>query len=279
MKLRYGGYRTPAAQVKPRTSANAAASPMMKQQMMISLGGKTRYAAPRGEDRPTDNLLLRGPMTMLTVPEEFLLLTLKDEDGGFVDIPLEYQRAGFVGAAIMELALQGRLDNDLSRVWVVDKTPTGDSSLDPVLARLSAPGFDPSADNLVNQLIELGDPVREQALKRLCDKKILVETEGRLLWFLKTRRYPAIGGKEMREVKLRLLEVLLRDGLPDPRDCCLMSLAETCGIIRQIVPQSELKLARERVAKFSKMELIGQNVNHYIEIFERAMALATPAHM
>ena len=78
---------------------------------------------------------------------------------------------------------------------------------------------------------------------------------------------------------VRLLEVLLSDGLPDPRDCCLMSLAETCGIIRQIVPQSELKQARERIAKFSKMELIGQNVNHYIEIFERAMALATPAHM
>jgi hypothetical protein len=73
--------------------------------------------------------------------------------------------------------------------------------------------------------------------------------------------------------------VLLRDALPDPRDVCLMSLAETCGIIRQIVPQSELKLARERIAKFSKMELIGQNVNRYIELFERAMAMATPAHM
>ena len=216
---------------------------------------------------------------MLTVPEEFLLLTLKDEDGGFVDIPLEYQRAGFVGAAIIELALEGRLDNDPDRVWVVDKTPTGNASLDPVLAKLSAPDFDHSAENMINQLIDLGDTVRSQALARLCEKKILVETEGRLLWFLKTRRYPAIDGKEIREVKLRLLEVLLRDGLPDPRDVCLMSLAETCGIIRQIVPASELKLARERIAKFSKMELIGQNVNHYIEIFERAMAMATPAHM
>jgi hypothetical protein len=216
---------------------------------------------------------------MLTVPEEFLLLTLKDEDGGFVDIPLEYQRAGFVGAAIMELGLVGRLDSDLDRIWVVDKTPTGNSSLDPVLAKLSAPDFDHNAENLINQLIELGDTVREQSLARLCDKKILVETEGRLLWVLKTRRYPAIDGREIREVKLRLLEVLLRDGLPDPRDVCLMSLAETCGIIRQIVPASELKLARERIATFSKMELIGQNVNHYIEIFERAMAMATPAHM
>jgi hypothetical protein len=216
---------------------------------------------------------------MLTVPEEFLLLTLKDEDGGFVDIPLEYQRAGFLGAAIMELGLRGRLDSDLNRVWVVSNTPTGDQSLDPVLARLAAADFDSSADNLINQLIEMGDTVRAHALTRLCDKKILVETEGRLLWFLKTRRYPAVDGKEIREVKLRLLEVLLRDGLPDPRDVCLMSLAETCGIIRQIVPASELKVARDRIAKFSKMELIGQNVNHYIELFERAMAMATPAHM
>jgi len=216
---------------------------------------------------------------MLTVPEEFLLLTLKDEDGGFVDIPLEYPRAGFVGAAIMELALQGRLDSGLDRAWVVNKTPTGDASLDPVLAKLGAAGFDNNAENLINQLIELGDTVRTASLERLCAKKILVETEGRLLWFLKTRRYPAVDGKEIREVKLRLLEVLLRDALPDPRDVCLMSLAETCGIIRQIVPQSELKLARERIAKFSKMELIGQNVNRYIELFERAMAMATPAHM
>ena len=72
---------------------------------------------------------------------------------------------------------------------------------------------------------------------------------------------------------------MLRDGLPDPRDVCLMSLAETCGIIRQIVPASELKVARERIAKFSKMELIGQNVSHYIELFERAMAVAAHAHM
>ena len=214
---------------------------------------------------------------MLTVPEEFLLLTLKDEGGTFVDIPVEYQRAGFVGAAVMELALQGRLDSDISRVWVVDGILTGDASLDTVLTRLAAPEFDSNADNLISQLIECGDVVRQQALARLCDKKILVETEGRLLWFLKTRRYPPMDGRETREVKLRLLEVLLRDGLPGPRDVCLMSLAETCGIIRQIVPASELKAVRERIAKYSKMELIGQNVNHYIAVFERAIAMATAA--
>ena len=71
--------------------------------------------------------------------------------------------------------------------------------------------------------------------------------------------------------------MLLRDSLSDPRDCCLLSLAETCGIIRQIVPQSELKLARERVSRFSKMDLIGQNVRRYIRIFGRSMASALAA--
>lgn len=209
---------------------------------------------------------------MLTVPEEFLLLTLKDENGGFVDIRYENLRAGFVGAAIMELGLQGRLDSDLDRVWVVDKTPTGDAGLDIVLSGLSAPDFKGEAERVLGQLVGLGGQVRTEALQALCAKNILVETEGRLLWLLKTRRYPVIDGQEIREVKLRLLDVLLRDVLPSPRDVCLMSLAETCGIIAQIVPASELTIARERIAKFAKMELIGQNVNTYILMFERALA-------
>ena len=70
---------------------------------------------------------------MLSVPEEFLLLTLKDEGGAFVDLPAESRRAGFVGATLMELALQDRLDYDNTQVWLVDETQTGSHSLDPVL--------------------------------------------------------------------------------------------------------------------------------------------------
>lgn len=209
---------------------------------------------------------------MLSVPEEFLLLTLKDENGGFVDITVEHLRAGFVGAAIMELGLLGRIDSDPARVWVVDPTPTGDPTLDLVLSRLADPAFDTSVGRLLYQLVELGAEVRAQSLKRLTEKQVLVETEGRLLWLLKTRRYPVVDGKEIREVKLRLLEVLLGDSLPGPRDVCLMSLAESCGIIAQIVPTSEIARSRDKIEKFARMELIGQNVRHYITLFEQALA-------
>lgn len=211
---------------------------------------------------------------MLSVPEEFLLLTLKDEGGAFVDLPAESRRAGFVGATLMELALQDRLDYDNTQVWLVDETPTGSRSLDPVLTRLSNPLFSKQSEHLISRLVDLGDSVREACLNRLCEKGILVETEGRFRWLLKARRYPMTDGREIREVKLRLLEVLLHDGLPDPRDVCLMSLVETCGFTGQIVERSDLALAESRIAKFSKMELVGQDSRRYLEILSRSMVLA-----
>ena len=211
---------------------------------------------------------------MLSVPEEFLLLTLKDEGGAFVDLPVESRRAGFVGATLMELALQDRLDYDNEQIWLVDETPTGSDSLDPVLTRLSNPLFSKRSEHLISRLVDLGDLVREASLKNLCERGILVETEGRFLWLLKTRRYPITNGREIREVKLRLREVLLHDGLPDPRDVCLMSLLETCGLTGQIVEHSDLALAQSRIAMFSKMELVGQDSRRYLEILSRSMVLA-----
>lgn len=211
---------------------------------------------------------------MLSVPEEFLLLTLKDEGGAFVDLPAESRRVGFVGATLMELALQDRLDYDNTQVWLVDETPTGSRSLDAVLTRLSNPLFSKQSEHLISRLVDLGDSVREACLNTLCERGILVETEGRFRWLLKARRYPMTDGREIREVKLRLLEVLLHDELPDPHDVCLMSLVETCGLTGQIVEQSDLALAESRIAKFSMMELVGQDSRRYLDFLSRSMVLA-----
>ena len=53
-----------------------------------------------------------------------------------------------------------------------------------------------------------------------------------------------------------------------------MSLVETCGLTGQIVEQSDLALAESRIAKFSKMELVGQDSRRYLEILSRSMVLA-----
>jgi Golgi phosphoprotein 3 len=212
---------------------------------------------------------------MLTIPEEFLLLTIRDDNGGFIDISHDALRAGFVGAAIMELALQNRLDSDLDRIVIVDKTPTGEPCVDLVLEKITSAGFELDAAKLVGQLIRLGSHIRELALDRLVERKILAKAEGRVFWFLKTRRYPVIEGKELAEVKHRLMDVLLNDQLPDPRDVCLISLAEASHILREIVPAVDLPRASKRMSQLSKMDLIGQNVSSYITIYREALLYAT----
>jgi hypothetical protein len=203
---------------------------------------------------------------MLTIPEEFLLLMTKDDDGGFISLAPEAEAAAFVGAAVMELALRDRIDSDLQRIWVVDAKPTGERGIDLILARMASPGFDAASDRLIDQLVGYGSQERELALERLCERSILKREEGRILWLLKSRRYPVIDGKEIREAKLRLLEILLKDEIPGPRDVCLLSLAESCDLIRELVPPFELKRATERLAAVAKMDLIGQSVSNYIKI-------------
>lgn len=208
---------------------------------------------------------------MLTIPEEFLLLTVADEDGGFVEMAPEAVSAGFIGAAIMELALANRIDSDLDRVWIHDRTPLGEPCVDTLLQALAAPDFDLDASRLIEQLLSAGDRVRALALERVCARGILQEKEGRLLWFRKARRYPVIDGREIREVKLRLLDVLLQEVIPDPRDLCLLSLADSCGLFPRIIPADALDLVAARFASLARMELIGLNVSRYIRIFRETL--------
>ena len=101
---------------------------------------------------------------MMTVPEQFLLLTLDTETGEFLKLPEAYNSAAFAGAALMELALAGRIDSDLDRVWVVDPAVTGDAALDPVLSAMSAAGAPSNVERFVEKLVPMGAQVREAAL-------------------------------------------------------------------------------------------------------------------
>jgi hypothetical protein len=79
---------------------------------------------------------------MLGFAEEILLLQLDDTHGRFIDLPLSAADVVLAGAALMELALDNRVDSDLKHLILVDRTPTGDDILDDVLERLgqAAPG-------------------------------------------------------------------------------------------------------------------------------------------
>lgn len=209
---------------------------------------------------------------MLTTVEDFVLLALDARTGDFRGINAEYLHAGLIGAAVMELALQGRIDSDVDKAWVIDTKPTGDGTLDPVMAEMARPGFPPQIEQVIGRLMPLGDTVQEAALARLCGKGVLERSEMRSLLLKKVTRYSVKDGRSLAETQGRLRELLTGDGLPDPRDVCLITLAKTCGLMDQLVSPEELQPAMDRVSRFASLDLIGQNVRRYLYLFERDVA-------
>ena len=210
----------------------------------------------------------------LRFAEEITLLMLNDEDGEFVRVPGWSLQCAFAGAVLMDLALENRLDTDLKRLVLIDPTPLGDDILDPVLARIAQATETHDARHWVEHIADYVEEIREGALAGLVKRGILRREEDRFLWVFKSRRYPIVDGEAEREVKLRIMEVLFGNEIPDPRDIVLICLADACGILRELLSARELERASERIEQVRKLDLIGQAVSKAVWDIQSSIALA-----
>ena len=213
---------------------------------------------------------------MLRFAEEVLLLLLHDDNGKFARVPEWSLRYALGGGVLMDLALENRIDTDVEKLVLIDPTPVGDSLLDPLLEEIAAAEESHDARYWVEVAAGHAWEIREEALARLIERGILQQREDRFLWVLSSRRYPVVDGKAERELKLRIMEVLFSDALPDPRDIVIIGLADACGIFKELLAERELDLVAERIGQVRKMDLIGQAVSSAIWDIETAVAAAMP---
>jgi Golgi phosphoprotein 3 len=200
---------------------------------------------------------------MLSFPEEIVLLLLDETKGEFLPLPESVFAIVMSGAALMDLALQNRIDTDLEKLMLVDRTPLGDDILDDVLAGLSGICGQQSEAAIGEALSDAAldaEEYRALALRRLIKRGILKEQNGRHLWVFRTRRYPVIDDSEQQEVRARLRQILLSEDIPDPRDIVLVCLVDACALMGFVLGQDELEAATPRIEQLRKMDLIGQAV-------------------
>ena len=197
---------------------------------------------------------------MLSFVEEIVLLMLDDEKGNFVAMPLSSVNTVIAGAALMDLALHNRIDTDLEKLVVTDKTPTGDDILDDVLARLAEATEPLTVSLAIESITAYTDPYQQRALTRLIGRGILREENGRFLWVFHTRRYPVVDDTEEREVKARLRQLVLTEEIPDPRDVVMVCLLNACELFDLVLNSNELDAAMPRIEQLGRMDLIGQAV-------------------
>ncbi len=203
---------------------------------------------------------------------------LDDTDGTFARVPRASLDYSLAGGVLMDLALENRIDTDLDRLIVLDATPLGDSLLDPTLADIgSHEGGD--ARFWVQRTANRADEIRQEALVRLVDHGILEEREERFLWVFRSRRYPLLQGEAEREVKLRIMEVLFSDAIPDPRDVVIIALAHACGIFDRLLSRQELENVSARIEQVRKLDLISQAMSQVILDLELSIASYVQPHL
>jgi golgi phosphoprotein 3 len=211
----------------------------------------------------------------LTLADEIVVLMLHDDTGAIRSACAGVANIAIAGGILMELALLDRIDTDLTSLFIVDPGPVGDKLLDQALRQIAAEPQKRSSGWWIERLgLHSGDLSR-RVLARLVEAGILRVEDQQFLWMFSRRAYPQRTGREEREAKARLMSVIFDDALPTPRDTLLVSLADSTGILDQMLTSKELSKVSKRIAEVVALEEISRSVRAVAS--SRRVALAAGA--
>ena len=201
--------------------------------------------------------------------EELILLMLDEQSGYLEMVPSWDFSCVIAGAIIADLALEFRIDTDLDSLHLIDAKPTGDSTLDPTLKDISESRGTFSTQYWIEKNTSRSEDIVTVTLDRLVEKGIL-EHEAGDFWSLsrsvsRTKTYPTVDGSSREEAKSRILNVILNDIIPDPRDVILICLMHACGGFKLILSEEDYQEKIERIEMLASMDLVGQSISKAVK--------------
>lgn len=211
---------------------------------------------------------------MLTMLEEIVLLAI-DERTGRLRAGREFGAAyALTGAVFFDLALAKKIDTDLEEIRIIDRTPTGNPTIDRFLAELSAHPQLTTVAACIEMMFHRRGNLEGEALRSLTAQGILRHEKSKMLWIIEVERFPLVDQRPQRHVKLRLAEAILGDGIPETRDIMLVSIAEPCGLLGYVLSDAELENRRERIRMLCNLETIGRKVGEAIVELDKNIRIA-----
>ncbi|MFZ6028873.1 MAG: GOLPH3/VPS74 family protein [Chloroflexota bacterium] len=212
---------------------------------------------------------------MLTLYEEFFLISIDDYTGMVASRAAETLHYGLAGAMLSELALEGKLSIEDERVIVLNDTPLGDEKLDAMLATLAASPKQRKATRWINELSER--KLIRQVADGLAAKGILTIEKKRYLWVIPYDAYPQQDASAKYWVKHYLRAIVLGGEKPEPGVVALLSLLKACRLLNLVFTKDERKAAANKVADLVQGESYGEAVARTLDEIELAAATAAMA--
>ena len=175
----------------------------------------------------------------LSLTDELILMLIDEKGGYFHQVPGWRLNCAVVGGVLAELSFRSRLDSDLTSLYVVDRTETGDPVLDPILEEIADEPGQHNARYWIERLAPRAESIVDLTLERLVERHILQHHEGEF-WTLAPfithgQRYGmSEEGTNDQFVKARIGNVIFTDEIPEPRDVVIVCLVNTCDVFRLI---------------------------------------------
>jgi Golgi phosphoprotein 3 len=210
----------------------------------------------------------------LTLVEEIELLSLDDKTGAHLPLLPEALGYGLAGAILADLEMAACIATGGKVVEVKNSMPTGNSLLDPWLARVVA---EPQNHPIAYWLSLFSDEktaIESAALEHLISRGILKREDKKILWVFGLRRYPTIHNEERVEVRTRLAGLIQGDEAPPRFDAILISLLWGSSLLSAVFSEGELDGRSARIASISDSDPVGREVAEASRQMIEALMLA-----
>jgi hypothetical protein len=196
--------------------------------------------------------------------EEVVLLAV-DEQTGHLRSTREFGTAyALVGALFFDLALARKIDTDTETIRIVDSTPTGNATLDRLLAHMATRPQLTTVRDWVEEIFLRREDLEGEALGSLIAGGVLRHEKTKRLWIIDVERFPMVNNKPQQHVKARLAQAILTDAIPDTRDIMLVSIAEQCGLLGYVLSATQIDSREQRIQTLCNLETISRKVSDAI---------------
>jgi hypothetical protein len=197
---------------------------------------------------------------MLTMLEEVVLLAV-DEQTGHLRSTREFGTAyALVGAVFFDLALAHKIDTDTEIIQIIDRTPTGNATIDRVLTGMASKPQLATVREWIEEIFLRREDLEGEALGSLIAQGILRHEKTKKLWIIDVERFPIVDNRPQQHVAARLAQAILTDNIPDTRDIMLVSIAEQCGLLGYVLSVTQLDNRRQRIHTLCNVETISRTV-------------------
>ena len=149
--------------------------------------------------------------------------------------------------------------------------------LDPMLACIVQSSETHDAGHWIRQAVAQAGDTFERSTGRLVGRGILDGKERRFLGIRRRSRYEVTDAEAAGEPRQRVLRLLSDTDIPDVRDIVLISLADACGILQNLLSDREFRSAAVRINRIRNLDPVGQSVSKMLgAIGEAFRTLAAP---